>query len=168
MSESGVWQQLDYSAGQPSRGTHRLIAIALAVGTVAALGLVVLFRSGVITPRVGWPREHHGMSWTEQPGYLSMEFEIENHGLVPVTIVGIGEDLPGMELQPSLAGWFPLTLAAGGRAEVQLAYRVSDCAALHRLNAIPVRLERYWGTQTGEIESDIVDRLHCKTPLDQG
>ena len=97
-----------------------------------------------------------------------MVFEVENHGMVPVTNVGIGEDLPGMQLQPSLAGWFPITLAAGGRAEVQLSYRVSDCAGFHGLKAIPVRLQRYWGTQTGEVESDMVDHLHCKAPLDQG
>jgi hypothetical protein len=97
-----------------------------------------------------------------------MVFEVENHGMVPVTVVGVGEDLPGMELEPALAGWFPLTLAPGGRVEVQLAYRITDCAAFPRLSVIPIRLQRYWGTQTGEIESDLVDHLHCKTPLDQG
>ncbi|GIH08666.1 hypothetical protein Rhe02_67330 [Rhizocola hellebori] len=168
MTEAGVWQQLDYTAGLPLRRTRKRLAITLIAITVAAMGLVVVFRSGVITPRVGWPRRSAGWGAEHGPGHLAIGLPVENQGLIPVTIVGIGQNLPGFELEPPQAGLFPVTLQPGQQIELRVAYRVTDCAAFPRLSVIPVQIQRSWGTQTGRVEFDGLQHLSCQTPLDQG
>ncbi len=168
MTEPEVWRQLDFTTGLPSRLTRTRLAVALVAAMVVSLGFVVLWHSGVITPRLDWPRNGYGTSWKEEPGHFEMVFPVENHGWQPLTIVSAGESQPGLELEPPLAGWYPIRVAPGAQAEIRVSYRVSDCAAFAALKSIPVRVQRAWGTQSGRISmAHRWEELTCKTPPDE-
>lgn len=166
MTDAEVWQRLDFTAGRPSSRTQALLTRALMASMIIALVVVALFSAGVLGARVAWGGA--GSGGGSEPGRYYYEVPVENQGLVPVTIVGIGQSLPGLELEPPPAGLFPLRLPPGEHVSLTVTYRVTSCASFSQLRTLPVQIERWWGTQTGQVAFPSESLLPCQAVADQG
>ncbi|WP_188195103.1 hypothetical protein [Nonomuraea sp. SYSU D8015] len=84
---------------------------------------------------------------------VSMRFDIRNAGWTAVTITGVGRSGSFMRLVKTDGPRFPHTLEAGEKVHVELVYQVTDCDAVPDEDwPIPVRVERWWGAQTVEVD----------------
>jgi hypothetical protein len=142
-----VWHRLDPYAGQLRPRTVVRLRSAAAFGVVMAIVAGLLWWSGALLPRVGWP---HGAAWGSgvHPGSIEQVVVIANQGLFPVEVVGIGRSGAGLRLARVFVH-FPITLEPGQRLNVVLVFEVTDCAAVTAEPwPVPVRVKRFWGTQT--------------------
>ena len=139
-----VWQQLDPGGARLSRRqTWRVWLVAAAV-TVLLVAATVLWRSGLIVPRL----EATADGSLAGPGVITYDLSIRNDGLTEVRLLAAGRSGPGLELV-QVASPFPVTLGPGDGAILRLFYRVTDCAAVPTGPwPVPVRVERPWGTRT--------------------
>ena len=85
---------------------------------------------------------------TVAPTSFQTIFEVRNRGLVPVTIVGVGRDGPGLK-QTSLGMTLPLTVQPGANVTVAITYSITDCSDYIREPwPLPIRIDPPWGEQT--------------------
>ena len=135
-------------------------------GGIAALVLAsstaLLWLSGSVHARITWAQPGGwGDTWRHDRKVFTTDVLIKNEGWTALRIVGVGQDEPGLRLIASDGLSFthpvgkrsvPFTLQPGETAAVTIAYQVTDCAAVAvgKL-AIPVRIERMWGTETASV-----------------
>jgi hypothetical protein len=157
-----VWQRLDPRAGVLSRRAVIRNWIALAMALVLFIAGALVWRSGVIAPRLVWP---DGMrAWSlHQSGLARVQFLVFNAGWAPVTVLEVGRSAPGLELVRvdggdvdfPAASPLPITLAPGTGIGVVLVYRVSDCETPPRGDwPVTARVQRPWGVMTVDVLSD--------------
>ncbi len=143
-----VWARLDPHAGRLTRrAALRLWLVVLACAVLAAGGLVG-WRSGMVVARI--ETDTFG-SWSGGSESLTIDVNVPvvNRGWRTETVVGAGRSGPGLNLQPALAGLFPLTLAPGQGTSIPLRYDVTSCADVPQGDwPVPVRVRRPWGPQT--------------------
>lgn len=146
-----VWRQLDRNKGRLSRrGTMRAWLAILAAGAVFAAGLAV-WRSGVIAPRLEWPR-NAGIGFEAGQRHIRYQLTIVNQGWTTETITGYGRSGPGLHL---LAVHAPpdVRLALGDTVDIAIEYEVTDCAAVPADPwPVPVRVHRVWGEVTAWVQ----------------
>lgn len=120
-----VWARLDRNAGRMSRrGFRWFIGIPLVAGLLTLLG-VFGWRSGVLWPNLG--RDLGGSSWGTNIAEHSfvLTFPVRNDGLVDVDVESFGRSGPGLRLAGTIITRNPIP--AGGSADLQLSYVVTDC-----------------------------------------
>jgi hypothetical protein len=167
-----TWQALDPLAGRLSRRDRRRAVVA----GVAVVALLVaghlLAASGAVTARLAF-----GSQWSygdgRETGTMYHSFMVVNEGGTPVEIVGVGRPGPGLE--PVV---FPTgvedevnrlgVLEPGQELRLGVAYRVTDCDAVpDEPWPVPVRIDRWWGTQTVWIELPTQSRTRFQLPPDR-
>jgi hypothetical protein len=156
-----VWAQLDPRAGAVERAAARRY---VRLGVLAAL---VLAAAGTVwTSGLAWA--HVERPWAE--GFaqkadpvartITTDFVIKNDGWRAIGIEDIGADGPGLRVlrtgHPLVNAddWrtVPFWLKPGETATLSITYQITDCAAVTSGEfAIPVRVHRFWGTQTVDI-----------------
>jgi hypothetical protein len=161
-----VWAELDPTAGTLSR-TQRRRALAAASAAVAVLiaGFAV-DRSGVVRAHIDYSADSANAGAASlNPRFFIRQVAVQNTGWTTVRVTGVGQDGPGLrlvrpggpeglpkdlELQDSTP--VPFDLHPGQIATVEVAYQVTDCAAVPS-DSFPValRIDRLWGTQTIDI-----------------
>jgi hypothetical protein len=170
-----TWRQLDPYAGRLSR---RDVWRAVAAGVVVVLLLVAglsMATSGLLVPRLS----HNGAGGYgdgRETGVMHYDFRMVNEGWFPVEIVGVGRDGPGLEqvAYPSEIGGYPTDAVSAGRLDpgealyLGVAYRVADCEAVpDQPWPVPVRVSRWWGTQTVWIELPTQSQRDFELPPDE-
>jgi hypothetical protein len=142
-----VWRQLDPNSGRLTRRSAWLVAAAFLVGLALLAGIGVAERAGLLEAQLAWSTS---ASWqtTAVDHVIVHSVNVENTGWIPVTVTGAGRDGPGLRLQ-RVDGAFPTTVPAGGTFTFTLTYEVIDCAAVRADTwPVPVRVQRWWGTQS--------------------
>lgn len=141
-----VWHQLNPGAGRLSRraAVKAWIAVALALALVTAG--VAGWQSGIVVAHLRWGV--WGVHATEPPSdVVSVDVEIDNDGLAPVTIAGVGRSGPGLDLVRS-QGVFPVRVGPAKGIRVTLVYRITDCGQVPVGSwPVAVRVDRSWGVQ---------------------
>src|SRR6185369_12162609 len=92
-----VWRQLDPGAGRLSRraAVRAWLAIAVALGLI--LGVNALWLSGALVAQVRWGV--FDINQTTPPSdTFSLDLEITNDGLTALTVLGVGQSVPGLDL----------------------------------------------------------------------
>jgi hypothetical protein len=120
-----VWRQLHAGAGRLSRreAARAWIVIVVAFALVTA-GLAV-GKSGLITPQMEWVL--WGVKSADPPtDTVTLDVEITNRGLAPVTLTRVGRSGPGLALIAT-QGQLPVRLAATRSARISLVFRITDC-----------------------------------------
>jgi hypothetical protein len=149
-----VWAQLDHRAGRlPRRTARRLTAAVGALLTLIAVASVV-WEGGLVVAHLSANEMSWGWSW-DPPRSVFVEVRVRNDGWLPVTMVDVGGDVPGLRfvgaqqsiaLDPAPPPPFPIRLAPGEEAIFNLRYEVTDCTATARSERrIPVRVGYWWG-----------------------
>lgn len=142
-----IWQQLDRDAGRMSRRTFRRLGIA-AVAVLLLGGAVTAGWTSAVSPLATDERASDSAETSVAPPSFQTTFEVRNRGLVPVTIVGVGRDGPGLKMSgPGMS--LPLTVQPGANITVAITYSITDCSAYIRDPwPLPIRIDRPWGEQT--------------------
>jgi len=155
-----VWTQLDPHAGRLSRRVATRLWTGGAVAVIVLLAGVLAWWAGLVVPRLAWPGGDGGYAYSAPPGGpVAHEVTIVNAGRIPVHVVGIGRDGPGLKLQAVSTAFdtvvparFPLAIEPGQTLTVTLVYQITDCSAVGRQPwPVPVRVERPWGEQTAYV-----------------
>ncbi|ACU70916.1 hypothetical protein Caci_1996 [Catenulispora acidiphila DSM 44928] len=157
-----VWQQLDPHAGALNRSQRRrAVAVAAAVVAVLAAGFAT-DRSGIVRAQVAFDQDT-GLAGSVlvHPRIITHEIPVKNTGWTTVRVTGVGQDGPGLSLvrpgdaegmtaaEDTSATPPPFDLHPGQTAIMQVAYRITDCAAVPAGPfPIAVRVDRPWGTET--------------------
>ncbi|MEZ0113587.1 hypothetical protein ABH920_007620 [Catenulispora sp. EB89] len=161
-----VWAELDPNAGNMSR-TQRRRALAAASAAVALLiAGFTIDRSGVVRAHVDYSADSaNSGAASPKTKFFTRQVAVQNNGWTTVHVTGVGKDGPGLhlvqpggpeglpkdlELQGNTA--VPFDLRPGQIAIVEVAYQITDCAAVPS-DSFPVtlRVDRPWGTQTVDI-----------------
>ncbi|WP_194918960.1 hypothetical protein [Catenulispora rubra] len=161
-----VWAELDPNAGTMSRAQRRR---ALAVASAAVAVLIAGFtidRSGVVQAHVDYSADSSDSgAASPKTKFFTRQVAVQNNGWTTIHVTSVGKDGPGLhlvrpngpeglpkdlDLQGSTA--VPFDLHPGQIAIVEVAYQVTDCAAVSS-DPFPValRVDRPWGTQTVDI-----------------
>jgi hypothetical protein len=157
-----VWQRLNPRAGVLSRRSVMRNWIAFAVAVVLLTAGTLVWRSGVIAPRLVWP---NGMDhWAlDRSGLAQVPVVVSNAGWSPVTVLDLGRSAPGLELLRVVGGDvdfpaaspLPVTLPPNTGIGVVLIYRVSDCETPPRGDwPVTARVQRPWGVMNVEVSSE--------------
>ncbi len=186
----GVWRDLDPRTGMlPTRTSRRLALVAAALLVVALAGVLV-DRSGALAPRLaadpGWDgwyvygdatdplaRTDSLLSRSPVPTeHIAQQFSVSHDNFMPLTIVGVDHDRPGMRVErvavgdvhfdtdlrmvraggQTLAPDRPHVLAPGESLQITIFYHVTDCRAVPAsVQPIPVRIRRTTGLHTIEV-----------------
>jgi hypothetical protein len=170
-----TWQALDPLAGRLSRRDRRravvagvaVVALLVAAYAVASSGLLVAHLAHGHASGYGDGRDI---------GVIHYDFEVVNEGRFPIEIVDVGRSGPGLEQVP-----FPseirghpteavgaARLGPGQKVFLGVAYQVTDCHAVpDEPWPVPVRIDRWWGTQTVWIELPTQSRTRFQLPPDR-
>jgi len=147
-----VWRQLDPSAGRLSRraAVRAWLAIAVALGLI--LGVNALWQSGAFVAQLRW-----GVFATNQTtppsDTFGLDVEITNDGLAALTVLGVGQSVPGLDLVGADRS-FPVRLDPDASLRTIITYRITDCAQAPVGSApVAVRIQRRWGSQTANPRS---------------
>jgi hypothetical protein len=142
-----VWRQLHPGAGRLSRrqAARAWIVIVMAFAVVTA-GIAV-GKSGLVTPQLEWAL--WGVKSTAPPtDTITMDVEITNRGLAPVTIIRVGRSGPGLALIAT-QGQLPVRLAATKSARISLVFRITDCEQSPTGSwPVTVEVHQAWRNQT--------------------
>ncbi|MEY9862806.1 hypothetical protein ABH935_008454 [Catenulispora sp. GAS73] len=161
-----VWAELDPTAGTLSRAQRRR-ALAAALAAVALLiAGYTIDRSGVVRAHIDYYGDSGNIgATTPNPKFFTRQVAVRNTGWTTVHVTGVGQDGPGLRLvRPGGPEGFPKDLELVGSTPapfdlhpgqivtVEVAYQVTDCAAVPS-GSFPVtlRVDRPWGTQTIDI-----------------
>jgi hypothetical protein len=147
-----VWSDLDHHAGQLPRRTVVRTRITLIVAVALAVVVGLVWRSGLLVPRLIWsPTAGYGYESHVAGRLITTDVVVHNAGWTPVTLTGAGRSGPGLELV-EVVGGFPVELGRAAEVTLVLTYRVTDCAAVtDRPWPVPVHVDRPWGTYTAGI-----------------
>lgn len=157
-----VWRRLDPRAGALGRRTVLLNWVAIATAALIVIAGTLVWRSGVIVPRLVWPSDSR--AWAlDVSGLARIDVAVANAGWAPVTVLDVGRSAPGFELlrvdggsrERPAANPFPVTLQPGEGVGVVLVYQVSDCDSPPRGEwPVTAQVQRPWGVVTVEVRND--------------
>ncbi|MDP4505603.1 hypothetical protein [Nonomuraea turcica] len=128
-----------------------LPAAALALALIA---VPLAWAAGFPVARLLADTVESGGGWSDAAKRtVSMRFAIRNDGWTSVQVTQVGHSSSFMRLIEADGPRFPLELEAGERVQVELVYQVTDCDNITSEDwPIPVRVERWWGAQTVEVD----------------
>jgi hypothetical protein len=142
-----VWRQLNPRAGRLSRREAVRAWIVIVMAFVVVTACIAVGRSGLVTPQLSWGL--WGVKSAEPPtDTITLDVEITNMGLAPVTITRVGRSGPGLALIAT-QGHLPARLAATKSARISLVFRITDCEQ-RPTGSWPVTVEVHqaWRNQT--------------------
>lgn len=153
-----VWAQLDPKAGALTSKDARRIAVVTALVAVVGIATAALWTSGAVRANLAWSnKQGDGGEVNPTAHTFSTDVVIRNGGWTAVRVTGIGGDTAGLHFtgnsQPhistDLGRTVPFTLQSGQTAIVAVDYTVTDCQAVTSAPFdVPVRVDRFWGTET--------------------
>ena len=112
---------------------------------IAGLGLLAVWQSGAVLPRVTTGMNGNGMMADGLHHQFMETVEVRNSGWTSMTVDGIGRSGSGLRLT-SVDATFPVELPPSTGRVFSLSYDVTDCAAVPQGEwGIPVRIQRAWG-----------------------
>lgn len=154
-----TWRQLDPNAGRLSRRDLVRAAVAGAVVVVLLVAGYAMASSGLLVAHLGHGQAS-GYGDGRDTGVIHYYVQVVNEGRFPIEIVDFGRSGPGLEQVPHPPD--PLDIVSAARLEpgeevlLGIAYRVTDCDAVpDEPWPVPVRIDRWWGTQTVWIEPEL-------------
>jgi len=161
-----VWAELDPTAGPLSRTQRRRALAAASAAVIVLIAGFAIDRSGVVRAHIVYDSDSGDIgATTPNPQFFTRQVAVQNTGWTTVRVTGVGQDGPGLHLvRPGGPEGFPKDLELVGStpvpfdlhpgqiATVEVAYQITDCAAVP-LGSFPVtlRVGRPWGTQTVDI-----------------
>jgi hypothetical protein len=120
-----VWRRLHPDAGRLSRREAVRAWMVIVVAFAVVVAGVAVGKSGLVTPQLGWGL--WGVTSAEPPtDTVTLDVQITNRGLAPVTITRVGRSGPGLALIAT-QGQLPVRLAATKSVRVSLVFRITDC-----------------------------------------
>lgn len=168
-------RQLDPYVGRLSRrDLARAVVAGVAVVVLLVAGYVTV-SSGLLVAHLGHGHES-GYGDGRDIGVIHYDFQVVNEGRFPIEIVDVGRPGPGLEQVPfpSQIGGHPMEvvstarLGPGEEVSIGVAYRVTDCDAVPDDPwPVPVRVDRWWGTQNVWIELPTQSREDFQLPPDR-
>jgi hypothetical protein len=147
-----VWRQLHPDAGRLSRRETARAWIVIVAALAVVIAGTAVGKSGLITPQLGWSL--WGVKPAEPPtDTVTLDVEITNTGLAPVTITRVGHSGPGLTLIAT-EGQLPVRLPATKGARLSLVFRITDCDE-RPTGSWPVTVEVHqaWRSRTAEPRS---------------
>ena len=159
-----VWSQLDPRAGSLNRNQRRKAVAAASVVVALLMAGFAVDRSGFVRAQVEYAGSDSGGA-SPTTKFLTRQVAVKNTGWTTVRVTGVGENGPGLRLvKPGgreglpkdleLPGATPppFDLHPGQTVTVEVAYQITDCAAVPSDSfPIALRVDRPWGTQTVDI-----------------
>jgi hypothetical protein len=171
----GGVRRLDPHAGRLSRRDLRRAVIA-AVAVVALLVASYLAAtSGLLVAHLAHGHAG-GYGDGRDIGVIHYDFEVVNDGQFAIEILDVGRSGPGLEQVPfpsEIGGHYTevvstARLRPGEKVFLGVAYRVTDCDAVpDEPWPVPVRVDRWWGTQTVWIVLPTQSREGFQLPPDR-
>jgi hypothetical protein len=141
-----VWHALDPDAGRLSRRARFRLGISAAGALAVLVAAIVCWQSGVVVPHLAAQLPGWGADPVRR--VVTVDVELSNQGWQSVRVLGIGRSGPGMDLQ-SVDTVFPVDLPPSTGIQIELTYRVTDCAAVPQGSwPLPVHVQRSWGSMT--------------------